>query len=282
MPFVTYQLTSKLQNTNFEGTLTPMRYSKRHSTILRILQEEGTCSIADLAQRMNVSLETIRRDVKPLTDAGEMLKVHGAVTLPFQVGEAPFERRMRENADAKRAIAALAAGHIQDGDSVMLDTGTTTSYLARELRKRRNLTVVTNSSDIARILATVNGNTVYMAGGELRGDSGAAFGHPAIDFVSRFQVRHAIISIGAIEVDAGPMDYKLEEAEFGRMVLSRGSNRMIVSDRTKFGRQGLVKVCEFSDFDVLVTDAAPSGRLADALDTAGVKTETAPMVQAVA
>ena len=84
-----------------------MRYSKRHSAILRILQDEGTCSIADLAQRMSVRWKPSRRDVKPLTDAGEMLKVHGAVTLPFQVGEAPFERRMRENADAKRAIAAL-------------------------------------------------------------------------------------------------------------------------------------------------------------------------------
>ena len=87
---------------------------------------------------------------------------------------------------------------------MMLDTGTTTSYLARELRKRRDLTVVTNSSDIARTLATVNGNTVYMAGGDLRGDSGAAFGHPAIDFVSRFQVRHAIISIGAMRAEPGP------------------------------------------------------------------------------
>ena len=85
----------------------------------------------------------------------------------------------------------------------MLDTGTTTSYLARELRKRRDLTVVTNSSDIARTLATVNGNTVYMAGGELRGDNGAAFGHAAIDFVTRFQVRHAIISIGAMDAETG-------------------------------------------------------------------------------
>lgn len=259
-----------------------MRYSKRHSAILRILQDEGTCSIADLAQRMSVSLETIRRDVKPLTDAGEVLKVHGAVTLPFQVGEAPFERRMRENADAKRAIAARAAEHIQDGDSVMLDTGTTTSYLARELRKRRDLTVVTNSSDIARTLATVNGNTVYMAGGELSGDSGAAFGHPAIDFVTRFQVTHAIISIGAIDADAGAMDYNLEEAEFGRVVLSRGSNRMIVSDRTKFGRQGLVRVCGFADFDILVTDAAPTGALAAALGEAGVRTETVQPARAVA
>lgn len=259
-----------------------MRYSKRHSAILRILQEEGTCSIADLAQRMDVSLETIRRDVKPLTDAGEVLKVHGAVTLPFQVGEAPFERRMRENADAKRAIGAQAARHIQDGDSVMLDTGTTTGYLARELRKRRNLTVVTNSSDIARTLATVNGNSVYMAGGALRGDNGAAFGHAALDFISRFQVRHAIISIGALSAEAAAMDHNLEEAEFGRAVLARGANRMVVSDCSKFGRQGLVKVCDFSDMDMLVTDAAPTGPLAEALAAAGVRTEVAQPARAVA
>lgn len=252
-----------------------MRYSKRHATILRILQEEGTCTIAELARRMEVSLETIRRDVKPLTDAGEVLKVHGAVTLPFQVGEAPFERRMRENADAKRAIAAEAVRQILDGDSVMLDTGTTTSYLARELRKRRDLTVVTNSSDIARTLATVNGNTVYMAGGALRGDSGAAFGHAAVDFVSRFQVRHAIISIGALAAETGAMDHNLEEAEFGRVVLSRGANRIIVSDCSKFGRQGLVKVCDFADIDMLVTDAAPTGPLAEALAAAGVRMRTA-------
>ena len=98
--------------------------------------------------------------------------MHGAIGLPSVVGEAPFERRMRENADAKRAIARLVAATIHDGDSVMLDTGTTTSFLARELLSHRRLTVVTNSSDIARTLATVNGNKVYMAGGELRSDSG--------------------------------------------------------------------------------------------------------------
>lgn len=259
-----------------------MRYTKRHSAILRLLQEEGTCSIADLARRFDVSLETIRRDVKPLTEAGEVLKVHGAVTLPFQVGEAPFERRMRVNADAKRAIAAQAAHHIQDGASVMLDTGTTTSYLARELRKRRDLTVVTNSSDIARTLATVNGNTVYMAGGELRGDNGAAFGHAAIDFVTRFQVGHAIISIGAMDAEAGPMDYNLEEAEFARVMVSRGTSAMIVSDCSKFGRQGLVRVCGFESIDLLITDAAPTGAVADALAAAGVTTEIAAPVRAAA
>jgi DeoR family glycerol-3-phosphate regulon repressor len=119
--------------------------------------------------------------------------------LAGQVGEAPFQRRMRENADAKRRIAREMAGLIKDGDSVMLDTGTTTSLVARELLGHRRLTVVTNSSDIARTLATMNGNKVYMAGGELRSDSGAAFGVSAIEFISKFSVAHAIISAGAID-----------------------------------------------------------------------------------
>ena len=151
----------------------------------------------------------------------------------------------------------------------MLDTGTTTSFLARELLGHRRLTVVTNSSDIARTLATVNGNKVYMAGGELRSDSGAAFGVSAIDFVSRFTVTHAVISAGAVDARHGVMDYDLEEAEFGRMVLSRGNRRMVVSDRTKFGRQGLVTVCDFAGFDCLVTDAPPPEDIAAALDAGG-------------
>ncbi len=250
-----------------------MRHSKRHAEILSIVREEGTCAISDLAARLGVSLETIRRDVVPLTESGALLKMHGAVSLPFQVGEAPFERRMRENAEAKRAIATACAAHIQDGDSIMLDTGTTTSYLARHLLRRRDLTVVTNSSDIAQTLATVNGNRVYMAGGELRGDNGAAFGRSAIDFVSRFHVKHAIISIGALDAETGPMDFELDEAEFANVVLSRGETAIIVSDSSKFGRHGLIKICDLSAVDLLVTDAAPPADLADAIAQANMAVE---------
>ncbi len=249
-----------------------MRHSKRHSAILRILREEGTCTVAGLAARLGVSLETIRRDVKPLAQVGELLKMHGAVTLPYQVGEAPFERRMRDHAGAKRAIAVEAARGIEDGDSVMLDTGTTTSLLGRELLKKHGLTVVTNSSDIARTLATVNGNTVYMAGGELRGDNGAAFGRSAIDFISHFKVRHAVISIGALDAATGPMDYSLEEAEFARRVLTRGEKRIVVTDASKFGRTALVKVCGFADFDTLIADRPAPDDLAAALSAGGVET----------
>ncbi|RJG46718.1 MULTISPECIES: DeoR/GlpR family DNA-binding transcription regulator [unclassified Mesorhizobium] len=248
-----------------------MNHSKRHSEILRIIQEEGTISVAELAEKLGVSLETIRRDVKPMTSEGTVIKMHGAIGLPTLVGEAPFERRMRDNAEAKRAIAQLVAATIRDGESIMLDTGTTTSYLARELLGHRRLTVVTNSSDIARTLATVNGNKVYMAGGELRSDSGAAFGVSAIEFVSRFSVNHAVISTGAIDAQMGVMDYDLEEAEFARMVLSRATRTIVITDHTKFGRQGLVQVCGFSGFGELATDRMPPREIVAALNTAGTR-----------
>ncbi len=248
-----------------------MGYSKRHGEILRLLQEEGMVTIASLADRLEVSLETVRRDVKPLTDSGAVLKMHGAIGLPSMAGEAPFERRMRENADAKRAIARMVAQTIRDGESVMLDTGTTTSFLARELLGRRRLTVVTNSSDIARTLATVNGNRVHMAGGELRSDSGAAFGVSAIEFVSRFSVDHAVISAGAVDAATGIMDHDLAEAEFARVVLARGQRSVVITDHTKFGRRGLVQVCNFNAVQELATDRPPPPEVAAALAGAGAK-----------
>ena len=248
----------------------PIELSKRQSQILSLVREHGTYSIATLAEALKVSFETIRRDIKPLVESREVLRRHGSVAMPYELGEEPFERRMREHVAAKRAIARRAARLIEDGDSLMLDTGTTTSIFARELLKKRNLTVVTNSSDIARTLATVNGNKVYMAGGELNGSNGAAFGPSAIAFAASFHVRHAIISIGALHAEFGPSDSYLAEAEFARMVLSRGENRIILSDSSKFGRTALIKVCEFKDINRLISDGIPDEKLAAALQAAGV------------
>lgn len=248
-----------------------MTHSRRHGDIIRLLQQDGTVSIADLARKLDVSLETVRRDIRPLTASGAVVKMHGAVALPSVVGEAPFEKRMRENSAAKKAIATAMASTIRDGDSIMLDTGTTTSYLARELLGHRRLTVVTNSSDIARTLSTVNDNRVYMAGGELRSDNGAAFGVSAIEFISRFSVGHAVITTGAVDATIGVMDYDLEEAEFARAVVSRGKRAVVVTDHSKFGRQGLVRVCPFDALTDFFTDRAPPRDLSAALKAAGVK-----------
>jgi len=110
-----------------------------------------------------------------------------------------------------------------------------------------------------------------MAGGELRSDSGAAFGVSAIEFVSRFSVSHAVISIGAVDAVAGLTDYDLEEAEFARMVLSRGQRSLVITDHSKFGRQGLVRVCGLDGFSELATDLPPPREIASALAEAGAR-----------
>ncbi len=244
--------------------------SNRVLTILEHLHNLGSATVAELAQSLGVSEETIRRDAKQLESKGQILKLHGALALPHLAGEAPFERRLRENADAKRAIAKRAIQFVENGDSIMIDTGTTTSIFAQELRAKRNLTIVTNSSDIARTLATVNGNTVYMAGGELKGDNGAAFGPTAVAFFSKFRVKHAFISIGALHATDGPMDADLSEAELAHMAISRADHRVILSDSSKFGKTALVKMCEFSEINRLITDATPDATLTNVLDAAGV------------
>src|SRR5690606_1432724 len=117
-----------------------MKHSLRHGQLLSLLEREGTISIGDLADHFGVSQETVRRDVKLLAARGALVRMHGAVALPSVVGEAPFEKRMNRNRDAKEAIARLAASTIANGQSIMVDTGTTTSYLARALLEHRRLT----------------------------------------------------------------------------------------------------------------------------------------------
>jgi DeoR family glycerol-3-phosphate regulon repressor len=244
--------------------------SKRHAEILRILDVQGTVTISALAEAMDVSLETIRRDVRPLVDGGAVLRMHGAISLSSQAGEAPFRRRMRENAAAKQAIAAAAAATVRHGDAVMMDTGTTTSFLARALTNHKRLTIITNSTDAARTLAAGEGNRVFLAGGQIIGDSGAVLGAAAVRFATGFSATHAFISAGAVDGDE-VMDYEESEVEFARTLLSRAERRVLITDATKFGRRGLVTVCKLEELDALVTNAPVNSAMATSLKQAGVR-----------
>jgi len=242
--------------------------SKRHAEILRILDTQGTVTISALSEAMGVSSETVRRDVRPLVEGGAVLRMHGAISLSTQGGEAPFRRRMRENAVAKQAIAQSVAATIAHGDSVMMDTGTTTSFLARALTRHRRLTVITNSTDVARTLAGGEGNRIFLTGGQIIGDSGAVLGAQAIRFVQGYSAAHVVISAGAVE-GGEIMDYDEAEAEFGRALLDRGDRCILATDATKFGRRGLVTVCGFDRLHVMATDVAPPPCVAEAMAQAG-------------
>lgn len=252
-----------------------MQTTVRQSEILRLVQQEGACSVASLADALAVSGETIRRNVKPLVAAGLVRRVHGGIMLPDAHQEPPINKRMRQQMEAKKAIAARLAEILRDGDSLLIDTGSTTSYIAQALSQHKNLMVVTNSSYIGHLLAPRNGNQVFLAGGELRAHDAAAFGPSAIAFVRQFQVRYAVLSMGAIHEHKGCTDFYLCEAEFSRAVIEQCEEVIVAADATKFGRAGLVKVCDLDRLDVLVTDRHPPAALAKTLGEANVRVEVA-------
>ncbi|MBP0592536.1 DeoR/GlpR transcriptional regulator [Paraburkholderia sp. LEh10] len=243
----------------------------RQSEILRIVRAQHTCTIADLANTFAVSDETVRRDLKPLVAEGLLVKVHGGVMLPAQLDEPPFRRRMVEQRDAKRAIAARIAQMIRDGDSLMLDGGTTCVHIAHALEAHAQLTVVTNSAEIARLLAPRNGNRVLMAGGELRADDASAVGDSALAFFRQFHVRYAIVSVTAIDAKGRFMDAQPADAVLARTAFAQAERRIVAADHTKFGHSALAHVFGAEALDVLVTDVAPAAGLSKVLAAAGAE-----------
>lgn len=235
----------------------PFSLSKHETEILQTVRSRGSCTIMELAQMLSVSDETVRRHVKPLAIKGLVHRVHGGIVLPDQLQEAPYLRRMDEHKKAKQLIAHKAAQLIQNGESLFLDSGSTTAYVAMALRNHRDLSIVTNSIEIARTLATRNNNRVYMAGGELRGDDAAAFGKSVVDFIGQFHIGQAVLSVGAINSKAEFFNYHLQESEVSRAAIKQADKVTVVADQTKFSRQALVKICALEEVDLLVCDASP-------------------------
>jgi len=249
--------------------------SQRQSEILRALKERGSYSITDLATDLDVSTETIRRNVKPLVERGLIVKFHGGIMLPERIDEAPYRRRMQINHEAKQAVARLIASDIQDGDAIILDNGTTTAYVADALAGHSRLVVITNSADIACRLAPRGGNRVFMAGGELNSDDIATFGAPAVAFLRQFQVRYAILSVAGISGRGELVNFHLYEAEFANAAIEQADECWVVADQTKFGREAPVKVCDLKQVDVVYTDAKPSNDFRRRCAQAGVRIKIA-------
>lgn len=244
---------------------------KRQNDILQVVRAKGSYSIAELASRLSVSTETIRRNIQPLIEDGTLLRFHGGIMIPEVAEEPPFQRRMHVNNEAKWAVATLVRDQVQDGDSLILDNGTTSAYLADALSSHSRLTVVTHSVQIAHRLASKNGNRVFMAGGELSGEDGSAMAPSTLDFIRQFQVRYAFISVGGI-THAGELgDFHLFEAEFARVAMQQAQEAWVIADRTKFGREAPVKVCQLAAVDTLVSDAAPPPEFAARCRGAGVR-----------
>jgi DeoR family glycerol-3-phosphate regulon repressor len=245
--------------------------TQRQAEILRIVRTQHTCTVAELAEVFAVSDETVRRDLKPLIAEGALLKVHGGVMLPERLDEPPFQRRLQENLEAKRVIAARVADLVRDGDSLILDSGTTCVHIAQALCARSRLTVVTNSAEIARTLAPRHGNRVFIAGGELRADDSAAFGESALAFIRQFHVRHAFVSVTAIDARGRFMDAQPDDVSYSLAAFAQAERRVVVADHAKFGHSALVHAFGPEAVDLLITDEAPPSALAQAFAAADLE-----------
>lgn len=253
-----------------------MHATHREMEIMDELRLVGSCRIQDLAKRLEVSEETIRRNLKKLAENGLVRKVHGGVYLPDAVQEATFTQRMNVNTDAKRLIASHLAERIDHGSSLILDIGSTTAYVAQALRGHHDLFVVTNSIAVAQTLATRNKNRVFMAGGELRSHDAGAFGKEAIAFVRQFNVSLAILSAAAIDGRSGFMLQDMQEAEFSREVLTRAERSIVAADGSKFGRTAPICLSSPDSIDMLVSDTQPPKDICDLMDGHDVEINVAP------
>jgi DeoR family glycerol-3-phosphate regulon repressor len=238
---------------------------------LDALRITGRESIASLAERLDVSDETVRRHVKDLVEQGAVHRVHGGVILAGALAEPPFSRRIKERVAAKRAIARGVAEQVSDGMTLLIDSGSTTTYVAQALLQKSGLTVITNSLEIARTLVGRGDCSVQLAGGALRADIGATIGYEAIELIKEFRGDLAILSIGAIDTKDGYMDFDIDEARIARTMIDRADRVVVAADAWKFTAKARVRVCNFEPVSVLVTDEAPPPSLRQQFDAAGTE-----------
>lgn len=249
-----------------------MNPRERQALIVEQVRHSERVFVDDLAESLGASRETIRRDLTALANRGVVQKVHGGATMPHPDGEGPFQARMALNAPAKQRIAAAAAKLFTPGDTLFVDTGSTTLYFAEALAEVGGVTVITNSSAIARQLG-LNGSEdrVFLLGGEFKADNQETVGPLALQQIKSFRPSCAVITIGALHAEAGIMDYDFDEAQVALAMIEQAGRLVVLADASKFGQLALVGICGLGEIDVMVCDAAPNGALAEALAAAKVE-----------
>lgn len=234
-----------------------LTYEERKYTILAQLATQGKVQVQALAQLFEVSTETIRRDLDRLEKEGELRKVYGgAVRVRSGMIEAPFQKRSQLQLQEKKAIGAAAASLIEDGETIMLDNGTTTLEIMRQLQHRSLVTVITNSVPILTTALESFAGKIIFAGGEIHAAVQAATGPAAHDMLEQFKVNKAFISAGGVSFTDGITDYMLDEALISRKMMERAEEAILVADHTKFGRSTFAKIAPVEHISMVITDSA--------------------------
>lgn len=261
-----------------------MHPTERRDRILALLGAHQSLNVDQIVAELDASSATIRRDLALLADQNLLRRFHGGVRLatpgvapadpapvPGPVEDA-FSLRLTHHTDAKARIARAAVALLQDGVSLLVDTGTTTIAFARQLAvSRQHLTVITNSVAIATIVGQSAGrHRVHLLGGELDPEPMEMLGRMALSQIGQYRAEHVVLTVGCLDA-TGILDFDEREAEVARAMIARGQKLTVLADHSKMGRAGVFPVASLDEIATLVTDAAPPPEIARALAAAQVR-----------
>lgn len=233
-----------------------MTLSERHMLILNVLESSGKVSVSHLSELAHVSEMTIRRDLEALERDGLLRRVHGGAVSTVSLSyEPPFSVRAQRNAETKARLAAKAGSLIADGETVILDVGTTVTEVARAIRGRKNLTVFTANLWAADLLADEPGINLMVSGGKVRPGERSLVGDYATHAFKDLVFDTFIMGIAAIDGELGFTEYNLEDAHVKRAALRAARRCIVVADSSKLAKVAFSKVCPLDGVDILVTDA---------------------------
>ena len=244
----------------------------RRGRIMEWLREEGSARVSVLAQAFEVSEVTVRQDLEKLEADGKIVREHGGAFLksvPDQVRAMALEHQ--ENRDAKQRIGHAAAALVDDGDTIILDSGSTTTEVAANLLGHRDVTVITNALNIALMLGAEPGFDVHMSGGHFKAPTLSLSGERSADYFEGLYAQKLFLATAAIDIEGGLSYPSLSDIAVKRAMISSAQRIYLVADSSKIGARSFCVLGGIDQLDVLVTDAGISDADHKAIEAAGVK-----------
>lgn len=248
-----------------------MNPNPRQNDLLQEVRARGSVSVEALAEQFGVTLQTVRRDVQRLAEAGLVQRFHGGVRVPSSTTEnIAYRQRQAMQADGKARIARAIAARIPAGCSLILNLGTTTEAVAHALLHHKGLRVITNNLNVAMILSDNPDCELVMVGGSVRHRDRGIVGEAAVDFIRQFRVDIALIGISGIEADGTLRDFDYREVKVAQTIIAQAREVWLAADHSKFSRAAMVQAATLAQIGRLFTDAPPPEPFPALLREAGV------------
>lgn len=240
---------------------------ERRNQITEKLQTEQRVLVSELAAQYSVTEETIRRDLEKLEREGVARRSYGGAVL-WDSGkmDLPSSVRKRKNVTAKEKIAKTIMQLVQDGDHILLDDSSTAYFVAKALRLKNNLTVITNSIEILSVLSDVQGWSILSTGGTLREGSLSLVGYRAEEMLRSYYVDKAIISCKGLDLERGYTDSTDESAQIKKAMMDSARKTILTVDSSKLNRISLVQIGHLQQLEALVTEKDPGDRWREELE----------------